>query len=303
MSLATGLDIISSLVTRQPRGQDNEGYGSEFQLSQGIPGASGTGSTSSGSLISLPQNGGQAQTVDQILDQVENTGGSRSEALFGDVQVRDSSGNLTDPINLRQYAQGSFVPEGRDDWLRNNDQQAIAGLQALVDSGKIGPNTVVIVDHGHGPEIVQVLTGNAQLRAEAEFVNAYKTGTGANDGKFDALPTLDQMQSYLDTARQNQERNGKGGAVVLAVDAHGAAPDRSTMPSAEELKAVMGPEVNIVYVNEASTGTNPDPTVSGGRFSDWLQQMEAAGIQVDGYGINSRPSGGNPGGGLIGPLL
>lgn len=165
---------------------------------------------------------------------------------------------------------------------------SIRGLDELVTNGTIGPNTVVIANHGHGQEIVQRLSTFGNLRVEAEYQDNFETVEGFRNGQIDAESSLDQAQTYVDSTVQNQARNGRGGTTVLSVDAHGYDPARETMPSAEDLRRVMGPNVNIVFVNEAPSGRVLDPTDDGNELSGWLRDMKEAGIPVQGFGIDAR---------------
>lgn len=86
-----------------------------------IPGE-GQSTPTSGALISLPQNGGTAQTVNELIRQQDSVGGERSEALFGNVRARGENGELLPSgSNYLEFVDGNSVPEGRDRGFRAND--------------------------------------------------------------------------------------------------------------------------------------------------------------------------------------
>ena len=239
-------------------------------------------------LQKLPQDGGIAQTSEQLIEQ-SRTRDPRALKLFGDLQK-------TNALEVRPEMKG-VVPPGREKWLRENDQTAIAGLNALVQNGTIDENTIVIIEGGHAVDGMLRLTDHPHLRAQGVIYAVYKTfpDTPMLDqisGSYRALNYLNSLQTYGDRTRERLNSHGSGGAIVFGIDTHGTWPDNDKMPSPEKIREVMGPNAKVVIVNEWNTGSQTDPTSWRVPMQPWFQKVAESGIPISLHGIDSRRSNG-----------
>lgn len=253
-------------------------------------------------LVSLPQDGGVKQTSPQELVQQSKTTDPRVKALFGNAE-------LSNAAQLRP----NFQASGRSEYARSNDQQAIAGIDALVKNGTIDKNTIVIMDGGHSADGLLRLTDHPELKVQGAYHNVYKSfpDDPARDnfsGSGRAENNLNDIQTYQDKINQRTSQNGGGGTVYFGIDAHGKKPSDSLLPDPDKIKEVMGSNVKVVVLSELPTGTTFDPTnaKSGPTMQNaaWYQKLKDAGIPVQGYGVDSRPKDDNPlGGGMSMPRM
>lgn len=235
-------------------------------------------------LRELPQDGGIAQTSEQLIKQSQSSD-PRVLKLFGNVQQ-------TNALDVRPEMRGA-VPPGREASLREDDQTAIAGLDALVRNGTIDANTIVIIAGGHAVDGMLRLTDHPHLRAQGVIHAVYRTfpdnpQLDQMSGSYRALNHLNSLQTYGDRTRERLDSHGSGGTIALGINTHGTWPDHAKMPSAEDILKVMGPNANVVIVNEMDTGRQADPTSWRVPLQPWLQEIAGSGIPISVHGIDSR---------------
>jgi hypothetical protein len=228
----------------------------------------------------LPQNGGVAQNAEELTHQ-----GQSDDSRFIQLFAKAINSNLTEFISPQT------IPSGRDENMRINDSMSIAGLNALISNGLIDSNTIVIGHHGHPDEIHLSLLRATQLDVQGGTRNKF-----GSDGYVDAESSLDQAQTYRDSIESLQRRGGTGGALYLGIDAHGTSPLKQELPSAAEIREVMGENAKIVVLTEGNINNvsgAPDKPYDWEKpetadFKNWLREMSAAGISVVRIGINGR---------------
>jgi hypothetical protein len=230
----------------------------------------------------LLQNGGKTQTAQQLIEQ-SKTKDSRVKQLFGKAE-------LTNALQLRL----NFKAEGREEWLRKDDAQAIVGMDALIKNGTIDQNTIVIMHGGHGIDGLLRLTDYPHLKVQGAYHAVYEKFDDPMldkiSGSYRAENHFNSLQTYQDDVQKRTSQNKGKGTIYFGVDTHGKEPDPKLLPSPEQIRQIMGKNVKIVVLTEMKTGEKFDPTDWQVEMQPWFKQLKDAGIPVSGYGVNSRPS-------------
>lgn len=231
-----------------------------------------------------PEQDVGANTVEQLGRFGDTSHDARLQQLFGQVPQN----------NYLDFFSPDFKPALMDPSdSKRDDDAAIEGLQRLIDEGKIDGNTIVVGYHGHAHAIWNRLLENPRLDASGMVRTRFLDAQGdfLRDQRVRAKGDVEHAQLYAKSidCRRNPDPRG---AVYLGLNIHGLPPPVHTLPSAEVIRAAMGPGVKMVFVAEKAVGKAYDPGAvdhPDNPVGQWAAQLRRDGIPIAGFGIDSRP--------------